>query len=579
MGYRGGLLVAVLSVAACTVSPGVGSADTWFPAAPMSEPRAAQTATLLPGGGVLVAGGYNGFIENVGGRHTNLDLAEVFQPATNTWTQVAPMLVARSFQSATSLQDGRVLVIGGWETPEASCISGDGRTAEMYNPASNAWSAIPTPKELQSVDAAILLPSGLVFLTGEFGPPCGEDTQGAALYDPASNMWEEAANPKHPRSGATLALLADGDVLMLGGSTSEHRFPPVETIYTVLPTVEQYDPSTDQWTEVAPMIQPRSYETATVMPEGNVLVTGGVDQINNGPLSYSGVNTTEMYDPATNSWGAVAPMAIAREGHTATLLPDGTVLVAGGGDCSTLPSVSACLGYGSPPVSGDCCAASSAELYDPATNTWSFASPVTSGVEHTATLMPEGAVLVTGGNFEPVNTHELSTVEIYTNYYPPDEPSTATPISATPAGAAVTASPLAPEIESATESNRIWREGDKLASVAGRRQRTPLGTQFLVRLNEPASLRLTFVQVLTGRQVRGRCVAETTKNHRAHTCKRERTGGALTFPGQAGGDTITFQGRISRAATLSPGSYTVKVTASNAAGHSAARRLAFTIAK
>lgn len=272
MGYRRGLLVAALSVAACTVSPRVGSADTWFPAAPMSEPRAAQTATLLPGGDVLVAGGYNGFIENVGGEHTNLDLAEVFQPATDTWAKAAPMLVARSFQSATSLQDGRVLVIGGWETPEAPCTSGSERTAEIYNPASNTWTAVPVPEELKEVDAAVLLPNGWVFLTGSFGSPaCSGSRQGAALYDPTSNTWERTAQPKHPRNGATLALLTDGNVLVLGGWTSEERFPPVETIYTVLPTVEQYDPSTNEWTEVTPMTQPRSQETATVMPEGDVL--------------------------------------------------------------------------------------------------------------------------------------------------------------------------------------------------------------------------------------------------------------------------------------------------------------------
>ena len=397
-------------------------------------------------------------------------------------------------------------------------------------------------------------------------------------YDPTSNTWERTAQPKHPRNGATLALLTDGNVLVLGGWTSEERFPPVETIYTVLPTVEQYDPSTNEWTEVTPMTQPRSQETATVMPEGDVLVTGGVNQINDGPFADS-VNTTEIYDPGTNSWRALAPMAIARDGHTATLLPDGTVLVAGGGDCSTLPSVGACLGYGSPSVSGDCCAASSAELYNPATNTWSFTAPVTSGVESTATLMPEGALLVTGGNFEPVDTHELNTVEIYAAHYPPDELNPATPIGATPAGAVVTTSYLAPKIESATESNRIWREGSKLASLAGRRQHTPLGTQFLLTLNETASLRLTFTQMLTGRQVHGRCLAKTTKNHRAHTCKRTRTEGDLTFPGHAGRNTITFQGRISRTVALSPGSYIVTIMASNSAGHSSSRRLAFTIGK
>jgi Galactose oxidase, central domain len=77
----------------------------------------------------------------------------------------------------------------------------------------------------------------------------------------------------------------------------------------------------------------RSQETATLMPEGNVLVTGGAESTDKSGYSEPALNSTEMYDPATNSWWALAPMTTARELHSATLLPDGDVLVTGGGDC------------------------------------------------------------------------------------------------------------------------------------------------------------------------------------------------------------------------------------------------------
>ncbi len=111
------MVVAAMESLACA---GLAQADTWFPAASMGEPRAGATATLLSDGQVLVAGGYNGFDEalvNVSSSRANLDLAELFNVSTDTWTKAAPMRVPQSYQTATLLPNGQVLVIGGWETP------------------------------------------------------------------------------------------------------------------------------------------------------------------------------------------------------------------------------------------------------------------------------------------------------------------------------------------------------------------------------------------------------------------------------------------------------------------------------
>ena len=215
----------------------------WFAVAAMSEPRAKQTATLLGDGDVLVAGGYNGFTP-AGGSHVSLRSAEVFDPATGAWTATAPMLVGRSGQVASLLPEGQVLTIGGWEMPK---IGEYVRTAELYDPASNAWTAAPLPAELEESQSLTTLPDGMVLLRGVFGTDLFNETAGAAIYDPATNTWTRVASPKLLRYGATVTLLPDGDVLAIGGSRSEPAPFPVDKINTLLASVEEYDPASNTW--------------------------------------------------------------------------------------------------------------------------------------------------------------------------------------------------------------------------------------------------------------------------------------------------------------------------------------------
>jgi len=510
---------------------------------------------LLPNGEVFVAGGYNGFDEmsRLSSSRSNLDLAELFNVSTDTWTKAPPMLVPRSFQTATLLPNGQVLVIGGWETPNNT---GAGVTDETYDPASNTWTPVAPPTELQTVESATSLPNGWVFITGLFGRETfPAAAPGAALYDPPSNTWERTAAPKHARETAKAVLLANGSVLTVGGSR----------------TAEEYDPSTNEWTELAPMKYVRSQETATLMPEGNVLVTGGAESTDKDGYTDPALNSTEMYDPTTNSWTALAPMITARELHSATLLPDGDVLVAGGGDCGDGEG-GGCLGYGG---SGDCCGASSAELYDPSTNTWSFTTPVLSGDEHTATLMPNGDVLITGGNLDPVDTSELSNVAVYAPSYPPDEPQT--PTSPNPPTAMPAAIPM---IADAVQSHKVWREGNAVAYLSADRPKPPIGTTFSFTLNEQANVTLAFTQRVDGRIAKGKCIPQTSRSRHAPGCKRAVTVGTLSLAGHGATNKVSFQGRISRSKKLKPGRYTLLITATNSAGvHSASTSLSFTIVK
>jgi hypothetical protein len=137
--------------------------------------------------------------------------------------------------------------------------------------------------------------------------------------------------------------------------------------------------------------------------------------------------------------------------------------------------------------------------------------------------------------------------------------------------------PVAPAVSNATESHRRWREGSRLASIT-RKHRPPVGTTFSFILNEQARISFTFAQSLVGRKVKAGCVRQTRRNRHKHRCKRKVSAGTLAFTGHAGLNKVIFQGRLSRSKKLKPGSYTVTITAVNAAGlTSRPRTLSFTI--
>jgi len=533
----------------------------WFPLPAMSVPRARQTATLLGDGDVLVAGGYNGSANT-----TVTD--QLLDPVAGRWLGAAPMLVARSGQTATLLRDGRVLLVGGSEMPESKEGT---KTAELYDPARNTWAAAPAPAELLEAHSATLLSDGRVLLIGLFKGQPFPGVAGAAIYDPASNSWRRAASPRRFQYGAAVTLLSDGKVIVMGGWHSEEVWNNgPETKFTVFASVEEYDPASDTWSEAAPMNHARADQTATLMPDGQVLVTGGIFEVSwGGNDSLNSLRSTETYDPQTNSWSARASTLIPRAQDTATLMKDGRVLVVGGYDCGFARG---CLGYGG---SGDCCGASSAEVYDPSSNTWEYTGPVLSGNEHTATLLPEGGVLVTGGNVSPISMYDLSSTEIYAARYPPDEPPSSPPVA--------TAASTPPSITHLAESHKRWREGHAMARISARESKarsagTPLGTTFAFTLNEQASVTFTFTQQLPGRRVKGRCVAPSGKNHRRRSCERSATRGVLSFTGHAGRNTVSLQGNIPGAHRLPLGNYALLVTATNAVGQrSSTERLRFTI--
>jgi hypothetical protein len=179
------------------------------------------------------------------------------------------MTVGRFLHTATQLQDGRVLIVGGALTSASDPVA----TAEVYDPA-----------------------TGTFTMTGAMA----------------------TAREQH-----TATLLADGRVLIVGGTTSTGTGDLHPTA-----TVEVYDPSTGSFSVTGSMAEARTFHTATLLPNGKVLVAGGGDEN----------STAEVYDPATGAFSTTGGMEIGRSGHTATLLPNGSVLVAGGGIFAGLAS-------------------------------------------------------------------------------------------------------------------------------------------------------------------------------------------------------------------------------------------------
>ena len=176
------------------------------------------------------------------------------------------------------------------------------------------WQYTDSLKTARFHHTATLLTDGRVLVAGGAAGVGGErPLKSAELYDPASGSWSEAASLNTARDSNTATLLPDGMVLVAAGRQSG--------IY--LTSAELYDPATDIWLLTGSLDTGRVFHTATLLTNGMVLVVGGIQ----GDIYLA---SAELYDPATGSWSDTGSLSAAREFHTATLLTNGKVLVAGG---------------------------------------------------------------------------------------------------------------------------------------------------------------------------------------------------------------------------------------------------------
>ena len=214
----------------------------------LAHARQNHTATLLPDGKVLVAGGF----DHISGY---LASAELYDPGSGTWMATGSLVTARFGHTATLLPNGKVLVVGG--TLNFSQVP----SAELYDPGTGTWTETGSPARARQGHTATLLGNGKVLVAGGafyiFGG--GIDLIALAeLYDPATGVWTSTGSLGITREYATASLLLNGKVLILGGSS----------------VAELYDPDSGLWTATGSLATAGGH-TATLLPNGKVLAVGG----------------------------------------------------------------------------------------------------------------------------------------------------------------------------------------------------------------------------------------------------------------------------------------------------------------
>jgi hypothetical protein len=347
------LLFVVLTVSASLSFLGASHTSktprgTVISAAPMLEPRSGHTATLLPNGKVLIAGGMR----------RNQDFyksAELYDPSTGKFVPTGGMSMGRVGHTAVLLLSGKVLIAGGW--------IGHGCTdsAELYNPTTGKFTSVAAKMTMPRGDArATLLTNGDVLITGGGYSDSPAGIASAEILQ-VVDMSFHPLQPMHfARVSHTATLLHDGCVLIVGG-----RGERVNAI------AEIYDPKTQGFTETGRLITARYKHIAGLLPDGRVLVAGGSDE-----RDWSGnLSSAEIYNPKTGMFTAAPSLSTARfklPGE-AVVLKSGALLIAGG--------------------------AKGVDVFDPTAGTFRPAQGEISEAWHfmTETELQDGRVLLAGG--------------------------------------------------------------------------------------------------------------------------------------------------------------------------------------
>jgi N-acetylneuraminic acid mutarotase len=319
-----------------------------------------------------------------------LSAAAAWAAPQGTWSSTGSMSVGRFVFTATTLQNGKVLVAGG--------DYGNGvatNTAELYDPASGTFSATGSMHDARVGFSAIRLSNGKVLVEGGASNTVAA-LASAELYDPATGTWTVTGSMNQGRQQHSAVLLRNGNVLVSGGNID--RTPCADVCVTTIGGSEIYDPSTGQWTSVGEMTIPRSFFTTTLLPNGRVLAVGGRIHTGPGYFDYGAIAFADLYAPATGKWKATRTMTISREDHSSVLLSNGQVLAIGGTT-----------------VNFNGITVASTELYDPATDAWTATGSMLQDRErHTATVLQSGQVLVAGGDYyDGVNAGFLTECELY----------------------------------------------------------------------------------------------------------------------------------------------------------------------
>ena len=271
-------------------------------------------AADLPDGRLLVIGGYGGLSTGqIGIVDTN-----IFDPATDTWTRVANMHNPRWYPTVTELSDGRYVAISGNSTDASTWAD----TPEVYDPKTNTWTLLSNVNTSQVHEVeypfSYEVPNGNVFVIGP-------EEDNSHLLDVDQQTWTSTGSAGFFNGSSV--MYRPGKILYSGGADLINTPSPAHTNTAVIDLNAQ----TPAWRTTAPMANARIYHNLTMLADGTVLAVGGSNTSNQQEIT-TGMLPTEIWHPDTETWTTAAPIAAARNYHsTSVLLPDGRVLVSGGG--------------------------------------------------------------------------------------------------------------------------------------------------------------------------------------------------------------------------------------------------------
>ncbi len=262
-----------------------------------------SSAVRMQGGGVIAVGiAPDDSGQNIVGHVSALDAD------AESWEALPGLVTARVSPALALLSDGRLLTVGGLDASDLESSAMPVDAVEIFDPKSGAWSEAAQMNGGAAANMALIaLEDGRALaLTGQDS----ENTTAAQVYDPKADAWSEVRQPESPRAQPVALLLADGRVLVTGAGVAEI-----------------YDPASDTWTRTEAMSEYRDLHSLTLLPDDRVLAAGGSDQRSSDYLIHS---TTEIFDPRSNSWSRGPDMSERRMSHSATLLANGSVFIAGG---------------------------------------------------------------------------------------------------------------------------------------------------------------------------------------------------------------------------------------------------------
>ena len=334
---------------------------TWEVLSPLKFARSNHFAVRLDDGRVLVGGGF--------GPDEITGTTEIYSPTDDSWTEAGELNIARTGGVAALLQDGRVLVTGGNSGGDANDLD----SAEIFDPLKGEWKLIAPMGSKRNLHTATTLGDGRVLVAGGFDGSDYPDlvTDNVQLFNPETDIWE-SAEPMPPdflqndggRAVHGAVLLSDTQVMIVAGiGFGSGGLPDLASSLI-------FDSDTGKWTAASLMLNGRRGHATTHLTDGRVVVTGG-----QGPMPFA-----EVWDPEEDVWDSSGLNLTPRQWHSAVALPDGGLLIFGG------------IGTGRSNQ------LASAEFLRSGGGTWAEASEMsTARTGGTVTPLEDGRMLVVGG--------------------------------------------------------------------------------------------------------------------------------------------------------------------------------------